>query len=151
MTTPVARRQAAPGTPPPTWLLSALVHEACAVLPNLDTKDPACACVARDFTGVTLAEWGADALVFDAQLVISELVTNAMRHAGGVVQLRLVRSGAQVACVVSDGSVAPPTLAAEDCFAESGRGLHLVQALTSSWGWIAVHDQGKLVWAILNG
>ncbi|MCG5217773.1 ATP-binding protein [Streptosporangium soli] len=151
MTTPVARRQAATGEPPPGWLLTALVSNANAEIPDLDTRDPASAAVAREFATSLLSEWGAGDLVFDAQVVISELVTNAIRHVGGVVRVRLIRNGVNLACAVTDSSAALPVMSEEeDCFAESGRGLHLVDALCSSWGWIQVNDHGKLVWAVLT-
>jgi anti-sigma regulatory factor (Ser/Thr protein kinase) len=131
-------------------LLNALVDHAHAELPDLDTHNPESAAVAREFTSTLLAEWGAPELAFDAQLVISELVTNAIRHAGGVIRIRLIRSDGHLACAVTDSSVALPVLTGHDCFAESGRGLHLVEALCSSWGWIQVNGHGKLVWAVLT-
>ncbi|MFD0657602.1 ATP-binding protein [Thermocatellispora tengchongensis] len=121
------------------------------MLADLDSGDPASAGVARDFTRTTLTGWGRDEKVFDAQLVISELVTNAIRHAGGLVQVRLLRDGQHVACVVTDSSQALPVMTEDDdCFAECGRGLHLVEALSACWGCIVTKDRGKLVWAVLN-
>ncbi|MDF5754477.1 ATP-binding protein [Spongiactinospora sp. TRM90649] len=151
MTTPVARRQAATGDPPPPWLLTALVNDGNAKMPGFDMCNPASPAIAREFTVSVLNGWGTEDSFYDAQLVISELVTNAMRHAGGIVGLRLIRSGGQLGCAVSDSSDVAPTLTEQDCFAETGRGLHLVEALASSWGWIRLDDHhGKLVWAILT-
>ncbi|MBB6349197.1 ATP-binding protein [Nonomuraea muscovyensis] len=104
---------------------------------------------ARRFVDRTLTGWGADRVAFEAQLVVSELVTNAMRHGGGVVQLRLLGHGPELACVVTDHSRVPPIAASPDIFAEFGRGLRLVEALSTNWGWIIAGTRDKLVWAVL--
>lgn len=150
MITPVARRHAVSGDPPPGWLLAALVGGACAVLPDLDTHNPRTVAVARDFASETLSAWGVGELLYDTQLVVSELVANAIRHAGGTIQLRLMCNESSFACAVTDGSAALPTISTGDFFAESGRGLHLVDALASSWGWILISGKGKLVWAVFT-
>ncbi|MFI0419048.1 ATP-binding protein [Spongiactinospora sp. 9N601] len=151
MTTPVARQRAATGEPPPpAWLLTALVNDGQPRFPGLDVCTPASPAVAREFAVSVLGDWASPECSYDAQLIVSELVTNAMRHAGGLVGLRLVRSDRQVACAVSDSSVAAPTLTEQDCFAETGRGLHLVQALSVCWGWFPLDDHGKTVWAVLD-
>jgi anti-sigma regulatory factor (Ser/Thr protein kinase) len=83
----------------------------------------------------------------DAALVLSELVGNAVRHATGPsLQVRLCRSGQVVRIAVSDGSSTPPRPreAADDD--ESGRGMHIVAALSRGWGWEPRPD-GKVVWA----
>jgi len=82
----------------------------------------AAAARARDFTAAALCSWGLPDLVDDVRLVVSELVTNAVRH--GVpsapyvgtapVQLRLIRQDYQVACVVRDPSEKPPVLTTLD-------------------------------------
>ncbi|WP_372455674.1 ATP-binding protein [Nonomuraea sediminis] len=104
---------------------------------------------ARRFVDTTLTSWGGDGVVFDAQLVVSELVTNAMRHGGGAVQLRLLCHGPEYACVVTDFSKAAPIASSPDVFAEFGRGLRLVEALSRAWGWLTPAGPRKLVWAIL--
>ncbi|WP_162794961.1 ATP-binding protein [Nonomuraea lactucae] len=118
-------------------------------LRELGTFEPACVATARRFVDTTLGTWGSDRVAFEAQLVVSELVTNAMRHGGGVVQLRLLGHGAELACVVTDHSHVPPVTASPDVFAEFGRGLRLVEALSSAWGWIISSSRDKLVWAVL--
>lgn len=150
MTTPVARRQAATGQHPPAWLLTALVDDDHAELSDLDTRNPASAAIAREYTASFLSGWGTPESSYDARLVISELVTNAMRHAGGVIRLKLVRRGEQLACAVTDSSAAGPVLTAHDYFSEGGRGLHLVAALSAHWGWFRLNEHSKLVWAVLN-
>ncbi|MFC7583445.1 ATP-binding protein [Nonomuraea antimicrobica] len=94
---------------------------------------------------------GAPELAFDAQLVVSELVTNAMRHGGGAAQLRLLCHGPELACVVADHSRTVPVTATPDVFSEYGRGLRLVDALCSAWGWLSPGGARKLVWAVITG
>ncbi|WP_176903212.1 ATP-binding protein [Nonomuraea maritima] len=115
-----------------------------------DAQAPACVAAARRFVDRTLGPWGAAEQAFDTQLVVSELVTNAMRHGGGAGLLRLLGGGGRLVCVVSDHNRATPVSATPDTFSEYGRGLHLVDALCSAWGWLVPRDSGKLVWAIVS-
>jgi hypothetical protein len=156
MTTFDARAQAATGSRLPGWLSSVLLDgsraASDAVFPfhELSMFEPACVSTARRFVNQTLVSWDAGALAPDAQLVVSELVTNAMRHGGGAVQLRLIRQRSpEVACVVSDYSRITPITASGDVYAEFGRGLRLVEALSTAWGWITPGGPGKVVWAVL--
>ncbi|MFI7440109.1 ATP-binding protein [Nonomuraea indica] len=155
MTTFDARPQAPSGARPPGWLSAILLDgrptpcDAVFPLAELGQMEPACVASARRFVDRTLTGWGADGVAFEAQLVVSELVTNAMRHGGGVVQLRLLGHGPELACVVTDHSQAPPMTASPDIFAEFGRGLRLVEALSTTWGWIIAGTRDKLVWAVL--
>ncbi|MBP2702643.1 ATP-binding protein [Microbispora sp. RL4-1S] len=112
------------------------------------------AAAARDFTARILYGWGFAHLVPDAQLVVSELVTNALRHAqrdgfGPSIRLRLVRNRSHIGCGVSDGSERVPALSPWSDLSETGRGLHLVDALSVAWGWIVTAD-GKVVWALFD-
>ncbi|MFC7099952.1 ATP-binding protein [Nonomuraea rubra] len=84
--------------------------------------EPSCVATARRFVDQTLSSWGNLEHAFDAQLVVSELVTNAMRHGGGAAQLRLLSHEAELACVVTDYSHSVPVTAAPDVFSEYGRG-----------------------------
>ncbi|GAA4554989.1 ATP-binding protein [Planotetraspora kaengkrachanensis] len=107
------------------------------------------AAVARDFTATTLDQWGFPCLIDDAQLVVSELVTNALRHAradisaGPPIQLRLVNHRFHVGCAVRDSSERIPAPATGGDLSETGRGLHLVEALTTTWGWILIGGSGN--------
>jgi anti-sigma regulatory factor (Ser/Thr protein kinase) len=87
----------------------------------------------------------------DAEMVASELVTNAIKHAGapkfGLEVMRLAGPGA-VAVIVTDPSPHPPVKREPPAVAEHGRGLHIVDALSASWGW-RPEDPGKAVYAIL--
>ncbi|GIH71134.1 ATP-binding protein [Sphaerimonospora thailandensis] len=118
--------------------------------------------LAREFTARTLRGWGVLRLVPDAQVVVSELVTNALRHAphcqdpcGPPILLRLVNhvdstGRFHTGCGVSDASERVPALTREpDLSAETGRGLHLVDALSIAWGWILT-GSGKIVWALFD-
>ncbi|ETK35945.1 ATP-binding protein [Microbispora sp. ATCC PTA-5024] len=112
------------------------------------------AAVARDFTDKTLRGWGLPHLVPDAQVVVSELVTNALRHAPGdgapPIRLQLVNDRFHLGCGVSDASERVPAVSSWSDLSESGRGLHLVDALSAAWGWMLTRGGGKVVWALLD-
>jgi anti-sigma regulatory factor (Ser/Thr protein kinase) len=113
---------------------------------------------AREFTGQIL--WGWDLLVLadDAAVIVSELVTNALMHGGSAVngaaredvELILWRRSAQVVCAVTDPGTGAPVLVPPDPFGEAGRGLHMVQALSATWGWTRLGDSRKAVWAAMG-
>jgi hypothetical protein len=114
---------------------------------------------ARDFTRATLLDWGVSALTDVAELVVSELVTNALRHGipaarkpaeQPVVRLRLLAQDPFVMCMVTDPSVTIPVLRKADLAAESGRGLTVVEACCVRWGWHLLDEGGKVVWALLR-
>jgi PAS domain S-box-containing protein len=107
--------------------------------------DPAVVAEARRTSTRQLARWGLDDLVFTTELVVSELVTNAIRHAGGPVRLRLIRERALV-CEVFDGGATAPHLRHPRAMDEGGRGLLLVSQLAQRWGTRFVPD-GKIIWA----
>jgi Histidine kinase-like ATPase domain len=109
---------------------------------------------AREFTVATLRGWNLENLAEEAVIIATELVTNAIKHGAvvgdGHVELAWQRDAARVICIVVDGSARPPVLAAADLSAESGRGLLVVQALASSWGWMMVGASQKAVWAAMQ-
>ncbi|KNB53941.1 SpoIIE family protein phosphatase [Streptomyces caatingaensis] len=92
-----------------------------------------------------LEEWGLEDLAFTTELVVSELVTNAIRHAEPPVRLRLIRNGALI-CEVSDGSSTSPRMRRARAFDEGGRGLLLVAQLCRRWG-TRFTAGGKTIWA----
>ncbi|MER7181368.1 ATP-binding protein, partial [Streptomyces hyaluromycini] len=82
-------------------------------------------------------------------LVISELVTNAVRFGTGPVTVRLVRAGSLLTCEVGDTGNGRPRLHRGDPLDDTGRGLHVVHKLTTRWG-VRWTDTGKAVWAELE-
>ncbi|MGJ5952590.1 SpoIIE family protein phosphatase [Streptomyces neyagawaensis] len=107
--------------------------------------DPAIVSRARVAATEQLATWGLDDLAFTTELIVSELVTNAIRHATGPVQLRLLRDRALI-CEVFDGSGTSPQLRRARTEDEGGRGLFLVAQLTERWG-TRYTPEGKIIWA----
>jgi anti-sigma regulatory factor (Ser/Thr protein kinase) len=93
---------------------------------------------ARRFTSETLHEWGADHAIEEAELIVSELVTNALRHAESPSRLALVADGRCLRIEVVDygkgGAVRRPTRPD----AIGGRGLLLVESVAERWG--SQHD-----------
>ncbi|MFD3500351.1 SpoIIE family protein phosphatase [Streptomyces sp. NPDC058678] len=107
-------------------------------------SDPAVVSCSRAAVTEQLAAWGLDELTFTTELVASELVTNAIRHATGPVQLRLLRDRALI-CEVSDGSSTSPRLRRARTEDEGGRGLFLVAQLTERWG-TRYTPNAKIIW-----
>ncbi|MGW6707702.1 ATP-binding SpoIIE family protein phosphatase [Streptomyces sp. NPDC054956] len=99
---------------------------------------------ARELVVGQLSDWELDELGFVTELVVSELVTNAIRYAGGPVGLRLIRDRVLV-CEVSDPSSTQPRLRRARETDEGGRGLFLVAQLTDRWG-CRFTGTGKTIW-----
>ena len=114
---------------------------------------------AREFSTQTLRGWGLPVLVDDAAVIVSELVSNAIRHGVGgrnssgaaydLIELIMWRRSGQIICAVTDPGTGTPALANPDPLAEQGRGLHVVEALSATWGWTKLGDCRKAVWAAL--
>ncbi|MEU5996690.1 SpoIIE family protein phosphatase [Streptomyces sp. NPDC047197] len=108
--------------------------------------DPSEVSRARDLVREQLHAWSRDALSETAELLVSELVTNAVRHSRGRrVELRLVRSGATLICEVEDDDHTLPTLLSAGPGDEFGRGLRIVSVLAKEWG-TSRTASGKTVW-----
>jgi hypothetical protein len=119
---------------------------------------------ARQFVREMLNCWGLGYLTDDAELIIAELVVNAVRHGMrsapqslthgpyGLPALRLclLRRAAEVMLAVTDPSNEPPVPRTPDWTGESGRGLQIVGALSYVWGWSPIEGHGKAVWAVLR-
>jgi hypothetical protein len=121
--------------------------------------NPRPARAARDFAVATLQRWGAAGRTEDVAIVVSELVTNAFRHAlpdsgetqpGSLVRLGLLQPGPCVLCAVADPSRTAPVAKEADLLAETGRGLRVVGALADTWGYTPPNDMGKVVWAMFS-
>ena len=107
--------------------------------------DPSAVAETRRNTRRQLAAWGLDEAAFVTELVVSELVTNAIRYGGAPIQLRLIRDR-NLICEVSDASNTAPHLRRARTFDEGGRGLLLVAQLTQGWGTRQTYT-GKTIWA----
>ncbi|MFK0284428.1 SpoIIE family protein phosphatase [Streptomyces sp. NPDC090499] len=121
------------------------------VVPAEDTAhwripaDPAAVSEARRWATRQLTAWGLDDLLFPTELIVSELVTNAIRHGRPPAELRLIRRGVLV-CEVTDSNSAQPRLRRARTTDEGGRGLFLVAQLAERWG--CRHGQNrKTIWS----
>ena len=92
---------------------------------------------------------GAWVLAPDVELVVSELVTNAVRYGSGAITLRVRVLGGVVTVGVHDGGSELPQVEGPAPSAEGGRGMVVVLGLASDWGVRSDGESGKEVWAIL--
>jgi anti-sigma regulatory factor (Ser/Thr protein kinase) len=113
---------------------------------------PASAHHAREFAAETLHRWDLSALVGPVQLVVSELVTNAILHARTEIDLALSRTGPKVRVGVHDRAGGRPALRSVDPleYPVGGQGLLLAQEHADSWGVLPTRAVGKTVWAVLS-
>ncbi|WP_369243617.1 ATP-binding protein [Streptomyces sp. R41] len=107
-------------------------------------RTPEACSQARRAVRRTLDNWALDHLADTAELLVSELVGNALLHACGPVSLTVVRRQV-ICCQVRDGSRELPYLRSAQADDEFGRGLHLVDLMASSWG-AEPTARGKEVW-----
>jgi anti-sigma regulatory factor (Ser/Thr protein kinase) len=108
--------------------------------------DPRSAAEARRFAADVLIAWDEESLADTVQLLVSELVTNAVLHAGSPVRLALWRRDNRIHVDVVDDSAVPPGLRDYDAEATTGRGLDLVGMVADAWGVEPRAPQGKSVW-----
>ncbi|MEU1514770.1 SpoIIE family protein phosphatase [Streptomyces sp. NPDC005811] len=111
--------------------------------------DPAAVAETRKNVIARLEAWGLTDAAFVTELIVSELVTNAIRHAEPPVQLRLIHDRALI-CEVSDASGTAPHMRRARTYDEGGRGLLLVAQLTERWGTRPGTRGGKTIWAEQN-
>ena len=148
-------RQRTPGLAPTDWTC---FPRLAVRTPGTDTRSVGSA---RDFCLSTMRRWGVADRADDVAVVVSELLTNALRHglaqpgsAAGrsrrPVRLGLVQPGQYVLCAVADPSPRPPEPKDPDYLAESGRGLHVISALSERWGYTVPTEAGKVVWALFS-
>ncbi|MCS0606336.1 SpoIIE family protein phosphatase [Streptomyces sp. LP11] len=108
--------------------------------------DPTVVSLARRYADEQLAAWGLDEAAFTTELMVSELVTNAIRYGRPPIRLRLIHQGDTLISEVYDASGTTPHMRRARTFDEGGRGLLLVAQLADRWG--TRHDRvGKTVWA----
>lgn len=107
-------------------------------------SDPAAVAAVRARCGETLREWGLEDIGFTTELILSELVTNAIRYGAPPVTVRLVHDRFLI-CEVSDGSSTAPRLRRAATTEEGGRGLFLVAQFAHRWG-TRYTPGGKVIW-----
>ncbi|WP_159026559.1 ATP-binding SpoIIE family protein phosphatase [Streptomyces vietnamensis] len=100
---------------------------------------------ARTLVTEQLHAWDLADLEFGTQLIVSELVTNALRYGKPPIQLRLIRDEG-LTCEVTDGSSTSPHVRHAAETDEGGRGLYMIAQLADLWG-TRYHDRGKTIWA----
>jgi anti-sigma regulatory factor (Ser/Thr protein kinase) len=112
---------------------------------------------ARRFVRELLTCWGLEALADDAEMIVDELVVNAVLHgtrhginAVTVLRLCMLRRAGEVMVAVVDPGNETPVPRQPDWAGESGRGLQIVAALSHVWGWSPIAGHGKAVWAVLR-
>ncbi|WP_153465442.1 SpoIIE family protein phosphatase [Streptomyces kaniharaensis] len=107
--------------------------------------DPAAVAGIRASAGLKLAQWQLEDLAFTTELILSELITNAIRYGSGPVSVRLIRDRTLI-CEVSDTSSTAPHLRYAEATDEGGRGLFLVAQLSERWG-TRYTPACKIIWA----
>lgn len=107
--------------------------------------DPAAVGEVRASVSRQLARWGLDELTFTTELILSELVTNAIRYGGDPIHVRVLHDRTLI-CEVFDSSSTSPHLRYAAMTDEGGRGLFLVAQLSERWGTRYTPD-GKVIWA----
>lgn len=107
--------------------------------------DPASVGEVRASVSRRLAAWGLEELEFTTELVLSELVTNAIRYGAEPIRVRVLFDRTLI-CEVHDGSSTSPRLRYAAMTDEGGRGLFLVSQLAERWGTRYTPD-GKVIWA----
>lgn len=100
---------------------------------------------ARSLVRADLGRWGLAHVMDDCLLIVSELVTNAVRHGGSAYTLRLEERAGRLYGEVFDPGDGVPLQRSPGVEALSGRGLQIVAAIADDWG-VATTDNGKLVW-----
>ncbi|CAM5614184.1 PAS/PAC sensor protein OS=Streptomyces viridochromogenes OX=1938 GN=ACM01_00800 PE=4 SV=1 [Streptomyces viridochromogenes] len=127
----LARTQGLPSSRVATWDIPA---------------DPALVAPIRKQVVEQIGRWNLSEATFTAELVVSELVTNAIRYGTHPIRLRLIHDATTLICEVSDTSHTAPHLRRAKTYDEGGRGLLLVAQLTQRWGSRHTAD-GKTIWA----
>ncbi|MFJ1563523.1 SpoIIE family protein phosphatase [Streptomyces erythrochromogenes] len=108
-------------------------------------SDPAAVSPVRNACARRLAEWGLEDIAFTTELILSELITNAVRYGSQPIRVRLLYDRSLV-CEVSDGSSTSPHLRRAEETDEGGRGLFLVAQFAERWG-TRYTARGKIIWS----
>ncbi len=123
-----------------------LTHDACVSYERLFVATPAELKRVREFMRATLRAWGDDDVDSEAEMITSELATNAVLHAHSPFRVSITRNADTLRVAVRDASFDPPEPRGTDAGTVGGRGMLLVAALSRSWGSDPEPD-GKTVWA----
>jgi anti-sigma regulatory factor (Ser/Thr protein kinase) len=140
-----------PPPDPPTEASAAYPHPAICIEVKLD-PDPASVRAARVFVATNLRELGLPENADNGAIVVSELASNAVKHASGAPFWVVLRIDAEqkLTIEVHDSCPNRPELLPADFLSEGGRGLHVVDALCESWMCVP-SGSGKAVIATLHG
>jgi anti-sigma regulatory factor (Ser/Thr protein kinase) len=112
--------------------------------------DPSLPALLRAESRSHLTAWAIPpAVIADTVLVLTELTTNAVEHAGTRIRVQLTFTGTTVRIRVRDWSPHPPRAQPHPLGTSRGHGLRLVDAVATRWGW-RTHTDGKTVWAALT-
>jgi anti-sigma regulatory factor (Ser/Thr protein kinase) len=138
------------------WFLRSVETSATATCPLRPQADSVK--TARDITRSTLQQWGMPEISDDAALVVSELVTNAVRYAlcpgdgpdEHPITLMLLHLAPHVLLAVADPSDELPMPKQPDYVSENGRGLYIVETYSQAWGCDHLDAGGKAVWALFR-
>jgi DNA-binding NarL/FixJ family response regulator len=112
-------------------------------------EDPTSPRRARRFLRNHCVRWGCEAVLDQAELVVSELVTNAVSHGHSGCELRIGLTEDTLRIAVTDRGDGTPDVLATTGRDEHGRGLVLVSAVAAAWGVDTTPGDGKVVWAHL--
>ncbi|MER6061285.1 SpoIIE family protein phosphatase [Streptomyces sp. NPDC001792] len=108
-------------------------------------SDPAAIAPLRAACARRLESWGLDEISYTTELILSELVTNAIRYGGEPIRLRLLLDRDSLICEVADGSSTSPHMRRAATTDEGGRGLFLVAQFARRWG-VRYTARGKVIW-----
>ncbi|MFG2292849.1 SpoIIE family protein phosphatase [Streptomyces sp. NPDC048603] len=109
------------------------------------SPDPAEVSRVRNACAGRLAEWGLEDIAFTTELILSELITNAIRYGAEPIRVRLLHDRSLI-CEVSDGSSTSPHMRRAEDTDEGGRGLFLVSQYAKRWGTRYI-PRGKIIWS----
>ncbi|NXY93586.1 SpoIIE family protein phosphatase [Streptomyces sp. BR123] len=108
-------------------------------------RDPAAVSRVRSACARRLEDWGLEDIAFTTELILSELITNAIRYGTEPIRVRLLYDRSLI-CEVSDGSSTSPHLRRAEATDEGGRGLFLVAQFAQRWG-TRYTARGKIIWS----
>lgn len=109
-------------------------------------SDPAAVAPTRAQCAGQLETWGLGEISFATELILSELITNAIRYGTQPIRVRLLHDDRSLICEVSDGSSTSPHLRRAATTDEGGRGLFLVAQFAQRWG-TRYTPRGKVIWS----